>query len=97
MELQKPIKEIKMEQQKISLEFKLSKNYNSVMLGIQDEPIVFGNEDELRKAIRKIARILREEVEHQLSLIGTKEIDEKESQKVDAEFSVPEFKENEVI
>ena len=75
MELQKPIKEIKMEQQKISLEFKLSKNYNSVMLGIQDEPIVFGNEDELRKAIRKIARILREEVEHQLSLIGTKEGD----------------------
>ena len=75
MELQKSEKEVKMEQQKISMEFKLSKNYNSVMLGIQDEPIVFGNEDELRKAIRKIARILREEVEHQLSLIGTKEGD----------------------
>ena len=75
MELQKSEKEVKMEQQKISMEFKLSKNYNSVMLGIQDEPIVFGNDDELRKAIRKIARILREEVEHQLSLIGTKEGD----------------------
>jgi len=75
MELQKLERGVKMEQQKISMEFKLSKNYNSVMLGIQDEPIVFGNDDELRKAIRKIARILREEVEHQLSLIGTKEGD----------------------
>ena len=72
MELQKS-EEVIMEQQKISMEFKLSKNYNSVMLGIQDEPIVCGNEEELRKAIRKIARILREEVEHQLSSIGTKE------------------------
>lgn len=68
-----PCKEAKMEQQKISIEFKLSKNYNSVMLGIQDEPIVFGNEEQLRQEIRKIARILREEVENQLSLIGTKE------------------------
>ena len=68
-----PQKEVKMEQQKINMEFKLSKNYNSVMLGIQDEPIVFGNEEELRQKIRKVARILREEVEHQLSLIGTKE------------------------
>ena len=79
MELQKSENEVRMEQQKISLEFKLSKNYNSVMLGIQDEPIVFGNEDELRKSIRKIARILREEVEQQLSLIGTKEVDENAS------------------
>ena len=81
MELQKPENEVKMEQQKISLEFKLSKNYNSVMLGIQDEPIVFGNEEDLRKTIRKIARILREEVEHQLSLIGTKEGDLNASQR----------------
>ena len=73
MSFEIPKKEVIMEQQKINMEFKLSKNYNSVMLGIQDEPIVFENEEQLRQEIRKVARILREEVEHQLSLIGTKE------------------------
>lgn len=66
--------EVKMEQQKIDMEFKLSKNFNTISLGIKDEPIVFGSEEQLRLEIRKIAKILREEVEHQLSLIGTKEI-----------------------
>lgn len=65
--------EVKMEQKKINMEFKLSKNYNSVQLGIQDEPILFANEEQLRQEIRKIAKVLREEVEHQLTLIGTKE------------------------
>ena len=67
-----------MEQQiKINLEIKLSKNYNTVTLGIQDQPIMFNNEDELRKEIKKISRILREEVEKQLQLVGTKELQEK--------------------
>lgn len=67
-----PNKEVKMEQQKIRAEFKLSKNFNSVTLGIEDQPIVFEGEPQQREEIRKICKILREEVEHQLSLIGTK-------------------------
>ena len=69
--LQEVTKEAKMEQQKINVEFKLSKNFNSVTLGIQDHPIVFENEESQRQEIRKIAKILREEVEYQLSLLGT--------------------------
>ena len=69
MELVKQV-EVKM-QQKINMEFKLSKNFNSITIGIQDQPIVFENEDGQRQEIRNIARILREETENQLALLGT--------------------------
>ncbi|MEK6881485.1 MAG: hypothetical protein AABY22_17820 [Nanoarchaeota archaeon] len=66
--------EVKMEQQKIRIEFKLSKNFNSATLGVEDHPIVFEGEQQQRDEIRKICKLLREEVEHQLSLIGTNKV-----------------------
>ena len=56
-------------QQKINMEFKLSKNFNSITIGIQDQPIVFDNEDGQRQEIRKLAKILREETKNQLALL----------------------------
>ena len=68
------LKEEIMQHKKIRIGFKISKNYNSVEMGIEDEPMVFLNEVQFRQEIRKIAKILREEAERQLSLIGVKEI-----------------------
>ena len=57
-------------QTKISIEIKISKNYNTVTLGIQDEPVYSYEENIFRQEIQKIAKVLREEAELQLSLIG---------------------------
>ena len=57
-------------QTKISIEIKISKNYNTVTLGIQDEPVYSYEENIFRQEIQKIAKVLREEAELQLTLIG---------------------------
>lgn len=62
------------QQTKINMEIKISKNYNTVTLGLQDEPIPSSSEDLFRNSIRQKFIILREEAEMQLSLIGFKKI-----------------------
>ena len=57
-------------QTKISIEIKISKNYNTVTIGIQDEPVYSYDEKLFREEIQKVANVLREEAELQLSLIG---------------------------
>ena len=57
-------------QTKISIEIKISKNYNTVTIGIQDEPVYSYEENIFRQEIQKVAKVLREEAELQLSLIG---------------------------
>jgi hypothetical protein len=59
-------------QTKISIEIKVSKNYNTVTFGIQDEPVNSITEEEFRNEIRKLAAILREEAEIQLKLMQSK-------------------------
>ena len=57
---------------KINIEIKLSKNYNTISLGLLDEPIIAATEEEFKNEIRKKAELLRKEVEYQLSQIGGK-------------------------
>lgn len=59
-------------QTKISIEIKISKNYNTITLGIQDEPLNSSTEEEFRNEIKRVAAILREEAEVQLKLITPK-------------------------
>ena len=58
-------------QTKVSIEIKLSRNYNTVTFGIQDEPIKSTTEEEFRKELSKKAEILREEADKELKLIGS--------------------------
>lgn len=58
-------------QTKVSIEIKLSRNYNTVTFGIQDEPIKSTTEEEFRKELHKKAEILREEADKELKLIGS--------------------------
>ena len=57
-------------QTKISIEIKISKNYNTVTLGINDEPVHSYEDEVFRREIQDIFKVLREEAELQLSLIG---------------------------
>lgn len=59
-------------QTKISVEVKLSKNYNTITVGIQDEPINSSTEKDFRRSISSKVQLVREEVEKQLLLIGSK-------------------------
>jgi hypothetical protein len=59
-------------QTKINIEIAVSRNYNKVTLGIQDEPLNSTTEEEFRNEIKKIAAILREEAETQLKLMQPK-------------------------
>ena len=59
-------------QTKISIEIKVSRNYNTVTIGIQDEPVNSTTEEEFRNEIKKVAAILREEAENQLKLMQLK-------------------------
>lgn len=59
-------------QTKINIEIKISKNYNTITLGISDEPLNSATEEEFRAEIKRIAGILREEAESQLKLISPK-------------------------
>lgn len=63
---------IKNKQTKINIEIKISKNYNTITLGISDEPLNSETEEEFRAEIKRIAAILREEAEAQLKLISPK-------------------------
>ena len=65
------VKEIS-RQTKISIEIKVSRNYNTVTLSIQDEPLNSATEEEFRAEIKKTAAILREEAELQLKLMQVK-------------------------
>ena len=56
-------------QTKISIEIKISKNYNTVTIGINDELVSSCDEGTFRQEIQKVAKVLREEAELQLSLI----------------------------
>ena len=58
------------QQTKVNMEIKISKNYNTVTLGLLDEPLPSVTDEEFRKSIRNKFIILREEAEMQLSLIG---------------------------
>lgn len=58
-------------QTKVSIELKLSRNYNTVTFGIQDEPIGSGTEEEFRAALKKKAAMLRKIAEEELKLINT--------------------------
>lgn len=59
-------------QTKINIEIAVSKNYNKVTIGIQDEPLNSITEEEFRAEIKKLAAILREEAEEQLKLMQLK-------------------------
>ena len=61
-----------MPQIKINIEMSISKNFNKVTLGIPDQPIAYENVEELRNKIKAHGKILREEAEYQLNLIGSK-------------------------
>lgn len=65
------IKEVN-KQTKISIEITISRNFNKVLIGIQDEPLSSATEEEFRAEIKRIAAILREEAEAQLKLISPK-------------------------
>ncbi len=58
-------------QTKVSIEVAISRNFNKVTFGIQDEPIKSTTEEEFRAGLHKKAEILREEVEKELKLIGS--------------------------
>ncbi len=58
-------------QTKVSIEVAISRNFNKVTFGIQDEPIKSTTEEEFRSGLHKKAEILREEVEKELKLIGS--------------------------
>ncbi len=58
-------------QTKVSIEIKLSRNYNTVTFGIQDEPISSRTVEEFREELSKKAKILREEANKELKLIGS--------------------------
>lgn len=62
-----------MPQLKINMEIKVSKNYNTITLAISDQPINFETDEELKTAIKTYGKLLREEAENQLLLIGNKE------------------------
>ena len=51
------------QQTKVSIEIKISRNYNTVTFGMQDEPIKSTTEEEFRAGLKKKAKILREEAE----------------------------------
>ena len=59
-------------QTKINIEIAVSRNYNKVTIGIQDEPLNSSTEEEFRAEIKKISAILREEAETQLKLMQSK-------------------------
>ena len=63
---------IKMPQIKINIEMSISKNFNKVTIGIGAQPIIYENNEELRNKIKAHGKILREEAEYQLNLIGSK-------------------------
>lgn len=65
-----------MPQLKISMEIKISKNYNTVTIEIPDQPINFETDEELKAAIRTYGKLLREEAENQLALIGNKPVED---------------------
>lgn len=58
-------------QAKISIEVKLSKNYNTVTFGIQDEPIPSRTDEEFKTALKKKAELLRNVAEEELKLINS--------------------------
>lgn len=62
-----------MPQLKINMEIKVSKNYNTITLAISDQPINFETDEDLKTAIKTYGKLLREEAENQLLLIGNKE------------------------
>lgn len=72
IEVKEKIEGLASKQTKISIEIKISKNYNTISLGIQDEPLNSSTEEEFRNEIKRISAILREEAETQLKLIQTK-------------------------
>ena len=61
-----------MPQIKINIELSISKNFNKVTLGIPDQPITYEKTEDLRHKIKVFGKILREEAEYQLNLIGSK-------------------------
>ena len=67
-------KELVNQQTKVNIEISISRNYNKVMFSIQDEPIGSTTEKEFREGLKLKAKILREEAEEQLKLIGSKPI-----------------------
>ena len=58
-------------QTKVSIEVKLSRNYNTVTFGIQDEPIKSTTEKEFREELHKKAEVLRAEADKELKLFGS--------------------------
>ena len=75
-EIEKPIEPVIVKdiikQTKINIEIKVSRNYNTVTIGISDEPLNSSTEEEFRIEIKKLAAILREEAENQLKLMQLK-------------------------
>ena len=57
-------------QTKLNMEIKVSRNYNTVTIGIQDEPLTASSNEKLRTEIQAKFKILREEAVNQLNLIG---------------------------
>ena len=57
---------------KINFEISESRNYNKVTIGVLDEPIDYETEDEFKAKLRKIAAILREEINLQFNEINKK-------------------------
>ena len=57
-------------QTKINIEIKISRNYNTVTITINDEPLNSITDEIFRAEIKAKFKILREEAEYQLNLIG---------------------------
>ena len=59
---------------KLHVEVKLSRNFNTVTLGISDEPIEYEDsvEGSLSKKLRTLGEFLQSECEHRLDQIGAK-------------------------
>jgi hypothetical protein len=52
---------------KLNMEIKVSRNFNTVTIGVQDEPV---RTDKIRIDVQSKFKILREEALRQLDLIG---------------------------
>jgi len=61
-----------MKTSKLNIGLELSRNYNKVILSVTDEPIEYDSDGEFQAKIRKIFKLIEEEVELQFSKIDKK-------------------------
>ena len=88
------------QQTKVSIEIAISRNFNKVTFGIQDEPILSTTEKEFREGLKQKAKVLREGkditivcwsymVKHSLEAAEILEMDEISAEVIDIRTLIP--------